>query len=143
MNCSMFIRRDKLHKNWMCAWFFILKLNHCSLNQTACFCGKLLLGKGAWTGSRAVTLWQDLTYWCEDAPLCNNATIRGGTDFRVLKGLVFMLRILKEKKPTLFNTLKKNKSPSFCFNKPYMFYLLIAQNVSTILFYIKPIFIRV
>lgn len=56
------------------------------------------------------------------------------------EGTVFHIQNSKEKK--VFNTLKKS-SPSFCFNKPHTFYLLIAQNVSIILFYIKPIFILV
>lgn len=118
------------------ALFISLKLNFCSLkqNQTTVFVGSFCLPSGVWvhTGqgpgcqgcAARFTLQYDGSTFRKDLSTKSRTWF-----FCVLKGLAFV-----------FNTLKKKKS-SFHFSKPYMFYLLIAQNVSTISFYIKPIFI--
>lgn len=136
MNCSMLIRRDKLHKNQMCALVLILKLKHCSLNQSPRFCGQLLV-YGEVRGHTAASKVHDtaMQAW---------PTLQGPSNQVVhvllyFEGTNFYIQYSKGKKNIQYSKGKKN--PPFCFNKPYMFYLLIAQNVHTILLYIKPIFI--
>lgn len=61
----------------------------------------------------------------------------------VLKELSFLFKNLKKKKKVFSAVKKKKKNPFFLFQEGIYVFFLIVQSVSTILFYIKAIFIPV
>ena len=69
------------------------------------------------------------------------ATFQSG-DALCFEGTVFLVqKSLKKKK--VFSAVKKKKNPFFLFQEGIYVFFLIARSVSTILFYIKAIFIPV
>ena len=60
----------------------------------------------------------------------------------VLKELSFLFKNLKKKKKSI-KCCKEKKNPFFLFQEAIHVFFLIARSVSTLVFYIKPMFIAV
>lgn len=139
MTYSMLVRRGKLHVTYAnkcmhCLSLWNLIFTHYSRTKLLIFVGGFCSRSGAWVrmghGPQCQGCAAGLGLLFGSSAFCKGLLPKSHTwPFCVWKGLVFV-----------FNTLKK-KSLSFHLSKPYVFYLLIAQNVSTMLFYIKAIFI--